>query len=242
MRISCLSLLLTAALLSACSTDPFGVIKRYGYQPTIPSKFNAPGRVYAVQTLRGDPWKGSLDGQPLFQDLCNQDNTELAKYWIDSPGITYDQISKVEGSSNISLSKLEAIKADARFKSVKNIRRTVSDVKFLQMTDQSISIVRNQIAYNNPDCLEVVRKKVRQGYEVRFSQSVVQATIAYEIEYERAAEANVSIALAEALAPSLGTGLAVVSANRIKGSDIYIGLRPYPEVVSDSPELTAAQW
>lgn len=221
-------ILVAALMLSACADDPYRVIKQWGYTPLQPaSLFTGPGKVYAVETPDGRPWKEGMSAKRNLTEICAQDSSFLTAKTFESSGPEVEAKSKLIAETSISAVDLADIQAKAQFKVVRDVKRSITDVKFMSMPDDLINEVRDIIAKNNPGCRQVIRDRLSSGFDVAFSQGVVQVFMTYSVEYAVDLTAEAKAQLTAELAPTLSQKFSLSGADKITVSGLYMGQKPY---------------
>lgn len=228
-----------ALLLAGCADDPYATLKSWGYVPLKPaSLFTGPGKIYAVETPDGMPWTESSGAHRNLTEICLQDEAFLADLRRESAGPTVDSREKLVAETSISTADLKSIKADAKFSVIRDVRQSITDVKFFSMPDVGIAQVRDRIAQNDKVCAQQVRERLRAGFDVAFSQSVVQVNMTYTVDFDAGVEANAKLALTQEIAPSLAQKFQLVSNDKVVVSGLYMGQRPFYNRPKDSETLT----
>jgi hypothetical protein len=130
-----------------------------------------------------------------------------------------------EKSQNVSLAAeyLKQIKAEVRFKRVKNITYSLANTKIFEIDDARLFASSDRLSEPCADALEF---RWENGDDVTLVKQVLQADVKYELEYEIgvALTAEDKLGIVKGLAPKLSADASSAKEHEISGMALYWGI------------------
>jgi hypothetical protein len=192
------------------------VISDYGYAPLqTPMNLTPPGTIVEKQSY--NPVK--------LEIVCTQAGALGEQFGVPwSP--TYDRefIKKVSKTFDLDPSDLDQIKADVSYKSIKNIKITLSNAKIGQL---SADAVYASVPNRKPACQAVIDVYLKNGRKITMVSSVLEADVVYEVQFDKSANLNASAKqeLLKGLASKLGITYSNTGEDKISGKTLYWGIK-----------------
>jgi hypothetical protein len=212
-----LSISLLACLLGGCKDPLTKILKEFGLARCNPPRSSlGPGTIVTLPR--------STEGKVSVNVLCWRDQAfPGAAAPKDSPTLSADLRKKVTGSLELEAEIMKKVKAEAQFKSVKNIILSLSNVAVVENSIADLGAVAEA---RIPACSQAVEQAQRAKEEVYYVLQALRADVVYTVETEVSAGASVKLdatAMAN-LAGSLGGSVGSEASQTISGTSLYWGL------------------
>lgn len=205
-----------AVLLSGCATTIGEMIGKYGYtelQP--PSTLIPPGTIVEVESE-----------QPVSVNIvCTQQASLGRGFEVPATGTTNRSlVEAVSKEFKIDANYLNAIRADAKFSSVKNIRLTIKNAKVAQLSGDAVFA---NVVNRRHECQQAIDAFLKRNRKITMITSVLVADAAFSVEFDDTVAANASIKadILKGLAPTLGASYSSSGTEEITGIALYWGVK-----------------
>lgn len=207
-----LALAVCAGCLSCGGSDLGDVLRKYGHSELRPpTTLAGPGTV--VHILGTSPFEIGI--------VCQQHEVLLEQKPLDSTTSNLEFASNVAKTFELSGDYLNGLaRADAKYKSVKQVRLSLSDAHVLTVSDTQIDMSKvSEI------CKERIKARLAQGQRVTVITSVLQADVVYSVQFDSAASAEVKAEVITGLRGAFGASTSESTAENIKGRGLFWGIR-----------------
>jgi hypothetical protein len=203
-------------LCAACTPTLGGTLKTQSYaELRPPSTLLAPGAIVAV-----------ISPSPLIVGIVCSAGESLGAAFspMESPTATTEVKSKIEKSFTIDASYMNALKADAKYKSVKNIVLSVSNAKIFELSDAQ---VRANVVNRVTSCRDAIKDRATRKATLSMITSVVQADVVYRVEFETTGSLDASMKddIVKDLSAQIGVSAGASGSNSMSGAGLFWGAR-----------------
>jgi hypothetical protein len=215
MKVVICCLVLVCLFLFGCKTLG-DVITDYGYGLLqTPMNLTPPGTIVEKQS----------DNPVILEIVCSQAGAlgdQFAVLW--SPTYNREFIKKVSTTFDLNPLELDEIKSDATYKSIKNIKITLSNAKIGQL---SADAVYASVPNRTPACQAAIDAYIKDGRKITMVSSVLQADVVYDVQFDKSANLSASAKeeLLKGLASKLGIGHSNVREDKVSGQSLYWGIK-----------------
>ncbi|WNG54685.1 hypothetical protein F0U59_07760 [Archangium gephyra] len=191
-------------------------VKDQRYSPLVPpTTLLGPGTI--VHAL-GNDWKA-------VGIVCTQKASLGAFTPVESASKSETLKRELKSSFSLDGDYLDVIKADAKFKSLREIDLKLEDIKVYELSwDQVFDNLPNR----SDGCKQALQT-VKQDPNMKYSMitSVIQANVTYDVKFENSGELNAEAKqeLLQNLAAKLGVSASDNSTSTMRGAGLFWGMR-----------------
>jgi hypothetical protein len=213
-----------ALLLTACATATLGhTLGDDSYAELRPaSKLLVPGTIVIVR--RADPFIAGI--------ICTSDASLGAGFQPPvSPTVSRELKQKVEANFGLDASYLNALKAQAKYSSLKNVSLVISNSQVLEISD---ALVRANVKNRSDDCKKSIVGRRARRETITMITSVVQADVKYQVDFNENGSLSVAEkdALVKDLAAEFDVSAGASGSNSMSGAGLFWGSRDDQYMVS----------
>lgn len=152
-----------------------------------------------------------------------------------SPTVSVDIASKTSKSFKIDASYMDKLKATAKYKEVKDVVLTLSNVEVYEVS--TADLIKNANNREEP-CIKAIKLHRDQKQKVTTVKSIIKGDVVYTVEFKSELEAGIKADIVKNLALELGFESTSASGTRIKGQGLIWGIRENQALV-DVEEIKA---
>lgn len=212
-RIVVVSIALSLSM--GCQSSVGQVLRQQRYSEIRPpSKLPQPGLVVEVKNSK--PMELGIICDPRHY------GEDLAKYALPSPSASQTIKRKLERRFKLSGSYLQEAEGRVDYAAVKSISLTFENVVVTDIAKGSLYKLRES---QDPDCTKAISDGIREKDRLTAIVSVVQADVAYKIEWKESATAEVKGKVSAELAAALNAEVADEGNSTLVGKGLVWGVR-----------------
>ena len=203
-------------LMTGCSGTIGSTLKTYKYaELRPPTNLIPPGTLVEV-----------VEENPLVINIvCTQGNSLGVNFRVpESPTYNYDLVNSMSRTFEIDSGMLNRIRGEAKYKNIKKIKMTFSNVKISQLSADTVYASLN---YRAGECQKAVDDYINDKRKITMVTPVLKADVTYDIEFEHGVDikAELKEEIYKDLTPKLGLGIKNDGKERMSGEGLYWGIR-----------------
>ncbi|MBL8895348.1 MAG: hypothetical protein JNJ53_12140 [Rhizobiales bacterium] len=192
------------------------LVEGSGYRELMPpSQLFGPGTIGTVERLP--------DGSLQLHLACTMDNQELASLWQQSSTVNRQFASKLEDSYKASAEALRKAIANTAGTRVKRVSASLQDMHVITMTHENLLKIRSK--YLAGSCEEAIIWNLQAGANVCQTEEVLQADIAYKVDFEDGLSATEKAELTKEISASVDISHDNTGTDEVRGDDLYFGVK-----------------